>query len=134
MPNNPTYFLTYDQLRRIFKVNLTTVRSVCAENALLRYKCQSAGKYRVEISRDQISELNGDVSVLSNDERKRARAFVPTTEATFTPPVGNVVSEKWILRVHRREKDIVERVMEAIFSALNDGYDDISEPEARTAA
>ena len=134
MTNSTTYFLTYEQLRRVLKTDVTTVRSVCAENALLRYKCQSAGMYRIEISGDQISELNGDVSVLTKDEWKRARSFVPATEATFTPPVGNVVSEKWILRVHRREKDIVERVMEAIFSALNEGYDDTTEAESRTAA
>lgn len=134
MSDSTNYFLTYEQLRRVLKTGATTVRSVCAENALLRYKCQSAGKYRVEISGDQISELNGDVSVLTSDERRRARAFVPATQATFTPPVGNVVSEKWILRVHRREKDIVERVMEAIFSALNEGYYDASEAESRAAA
>jgi hypothetical protein len=134
MPNSTTYFLTYEQLCRVLKTNQTTVRCVCAENALLRYRCQAAGKYRTEISEDQIFELDGDVSVLSNNERKRARAFVPATEATFTPPVGNVVSEKWILRVHRREKDIVERVMEAIYSALNEGHDYTSEIENRDAA
>jgi hypothetical protein len=134
MTKSTTYFLTYEQLCRVLKTNLTTVRGICAENALLRYRCQAAGKYRIEISEDQISELHGDISVLSDNERKRAHAFVPVTDATFTPPLRNVVGRKWTLRIHKREKDIVERVLDAIFSALNDEYDDILETEDRVAA
>jgi hypothetical protein len=89
-----TLFLGYNQLARIFGKTLTVAVEVAHLNGCRSYRGEGT-RHLIGFPAKKIIQLGGDLSVLSDNEIKKAISFTPTDEGKPCKTYGNKISDKW---------------------------------------